>query len=677
MIARVGLGAVLLLAAALRLWRLDQNGFDNEYYAAAVRSMAASAHAFLYNAFDPAGFVSVDKPPVALWVQVLSAKLIGFSCLSVLLPQVLEGVASVWLVHHLVRRAFGVPAGLLAALFLALTPVSVAVDRSGNTESCLALVLLLAAWALLKAAEAGSRRHLLLAMALIGLGFNVKMLAAWVVLPTFALVYLIGAPLARRRRIADLALGGAVLVLVSAPWVLAYDLTPADRRPFAGSSAHNSMVELAVGHNAIGRFVRLTGAPRQTRGDAAPSGETARAVADGADTAPRLGGLARLFVRAPVGPLRLADGLLAAQVEWLFPLALLGLVAGALDGRLRRPIGAAHLAVGLFAGWAITYAAVYSWAGGIFHFYYLSTMAPPLAALAGIGVAWLWRSYGRDDARALCLPVALLLTAAWQVYVEAQTLGWRAGRVPALMTVLFPAGDWRAGLHIALLAGVVVAAGWTLALALLGARRHVTRAFALPALGVGVAALLVLPAAWSLSAVLVKGIAVLPSADLVRLAPGALTSESRARAQGAVAASTAALIDFLARQRQGERYLLATSSTRAAAPIILETGEPVMALGGFHGLDQILTPADLARRVEAHQVRFVMLGDLSPISERMGGDAALAPMADWVRANGALVDPALWRPDGRRRGRTADWQLYDLRPAPAGSAAPGATSRPR
>jgi 4-amino-4-deoxy-L-arabinose transferase-like glycosyltransferase len=197
--------AVLLLALALRLWHLTQNGWGNEYYTAGVLSMTTSWWNFLYNSFDPAGFVSVDKPPVALWIQVASVKLFGFNGLSVIMPQVLEGVASVWIIYHLVQRRFGVWAGLLAALFLAITPISVAIDRSSNTDSCLVLVLLLAAWALTRAIEDGSRGFLLLSMALVGLGFNVKMLAAFVVLPTFVLVYFLAAPLAWSRRIKDLA----------------------------------------------------------------------------------------------------------------------------------------------------------------------------------------------------------------------------------------------------------------------------------------------------------------------------------------------------------------------------------------------------------------------------------------------------------------------------------------
>src|SRR5215471_9009139 len=183
-----GLAGVMALGLGLRLWRLGQNGYGTEYYSAGVRSMMDSPHNFFFNSFDPAGFVSLDKPPVALWIQVASVKLLGFNGLAVLLPQVLEGLASIALVYWLVARRFGEGAGLLAALFLAVTPISVVIDRSTNTDSCLVLVLLLAAWALAVATERGSGALVALAMALVGVGFNVKMLAAFVVLPTLALL---------------------------------------------------------------------------------------------------------------------------------------------------------------------------------------------------------------------------------------------------------------------------------------------------------------------------------------------------------------------------------------------------------------------------------------------------------------------------------------------------------
>ncbi|HEV2056377.1 MAG TPA: glycosyltransferase family 39 protein [Methylomirabilota bacterium] len=656
MLVRLGLIAILFLAAVLRLWRLDQNGFGNEYYTAGVRSMSASWHNFLYHAFDPAGFVSVDKPPVAMWIQVAAVKLFGFHGLSVLVPQVLEGLAAVWLVYHLVQRRFGPPAGLLAALFLAVTPVSVAVDRSSNTESCLLLFLLLAAWALTRAAEAGSRRFLLLAMALIGVAFNVKMLAAFVVLPTFALVYLLGAPVGLRRRLVDLTLGGLILTLVSLSWVAVYDLTPADKRPYAGTTDSNSVLELTVGPYGIGRFVRQT-RPSATVASESRVGQaeaTGSAVDAGRGVEPRLRtAWSRLFVRAPVGPLRLSDGQLAGQVGWLFPLALAGLAFGAVREPLRRPLAPAHLALVLWAGWALTYAVVYSAAGGFFHFYYLVTMAPPLAALAGIGAVSLRRWSVDGGWRAGPVLVTLVLNAAWQLYIDARALDGYDG--------------WQSWLHRALIGGTLAAVIVLAGCSLRRARSRAVRRLTAGALGVGVAALLILPLAWALSSVLVTGISVLPSADLARLLAADGGPGSRLQLRTEASANVSRLISFLTSNRQGERYLLATSTTMLAAPIIIQTGQSVMARGGFHGLDPILTPEKLAGMAAARQVRFVMLGDLSVVSRRLGAEVAQEPIAQWVRSNGRLVDAALWRPPGSRR--TA-MRLYDLRPDAALVTAP-------
>ncbi len=655
MLTRLALTVVLLLAAALRLWRLDQNGFGNEYYTAGVRSMMTGWRNFLYHSFDPAGFVSVDKPPVALWIQVASVKLFGFHGLSVLLPQVVEGVAAVWILHRLMQRRFGAPAGLLAALFLALTPVSVAVDRSSNTESCLILTLLLAAWALLRAAEDDSRRFLLLSMALVGAAFNVKMLAAFVVLPAFALVYLLGTPFVWRRRLVDAATAALVLVAVSASWIVVYDLTPPANRPYAGTTDTNSIAELVVGPYGIGRFVRQVrpsvaadGAPGARTGTA-PAVRTSAVSERPAETGPRTG-LARAFVRVPAGPLRLADGQLAGQVGWLLPLALMGAVLGARRDRFRRPLGPAHLSLILWLTWAVIYGVVYSTAGGIFHFYYLSTMAPPMAALAGIGVVSLWQGVLERGWRALLLPVTLLVTAAWQLYVDAGAFGGWRDLLGDLTAVRESTGAWRSQLHLAIAVASLTAAATLLATSVRPARR-----VAVGALALGVFASLALPTAWALSSVLVPGPGVLPSADLARLVPSG-AADPRGRGRFIDGESLSTLVAFLQANRGTQRYLLATSSTTLAAPIIIQTGEPVMARGGFHGLDPILTPDKLARIVEAGELRFVMLGDLSLVSRRMGAEIAGRPIADWVRANGKPVDPALWR--GTRRGLA----LYDLRP---------------
>src|SRR5665213_766046 len=251
----LGLFSILVLAAGLRLWGLDQNGYGNSYYAAAVRSMMMNWHNFFYVSFDPVGWVTVDKPPVSLWFQTLSAKLLGFSGFSLIFPQVVEGILSVALVYFLVRRRFDAWAAWIAALAIAVGPISVAVDRYNNTDECLVFVLLLAAWAMSLAVEKSSRGLLLLALALVGIGFNTKMLVAFIVLPTFYLLYWVGAVVPWKRRFADLIIGSLVLAVVALSWPLAVDFTPASERPFVGSTQDNSMISLSLGWNGFQRLL--------------------------------------------------------------------------------------------------------------------------------------------------------------------------------------------------------------------------------------------------------------------------------------------------------------------------------------------------------------------------------------------------------------------------------------
>jgi 4-amino-4-deoxy-L-arabinose transferase-like glycosyltransferase len=491
----LGLLFALGVAGLLRLWNLQQNGWGTTYYTAAVRSGMESWHNFFYLAFDPGGYVSVDKPPVALWVQVLSAKLFGFNQLSVLLPQAIMGILSVLILWHLVRRRFAALAGFLAALALAVTPISVAVERTNNTDACLAFLLLLSGWALIRATEKGSLWLLLLSMFLVGVAFNTKMLAAFVVLPTYYLVYLLGTPVSWRSRLGDLALASFVLFSVSLSWAVLYDLTPEDDRPYADSTQNNSMLTLIVQHNGVERFVRRgRGRPARATGAAAGAGRPAGpqdgpagppgpgpgtagppfagpGFAGGASFGPggvrggpagRGGPGGRGGVGwgggAPVGIWRLAHPHMAGQVLWFLPLALLGLLVAVFQksGVLlslpkEKPRSWAlrpeHQDILLWVGWLATYYVVYSFAGGIFHDYYVLTMAAPMAALTGIGGAALWNCFQAKKGsvplskwRSLLLPLAILLTAAWQALIWLNYPELAKYTVPALFIMAIAGG---------------------------------------------------------------------------------------------------------------------------------------------------------------------------------------------------------------------------------------------
>jgi len=578
------IAVVLLIAAVLRLWRLENNGFGTAYYAAGVRSMLQGAWLFFYNSFDPAGFISLDKPPVAFWIQTAFASVLGYSGWTIHLPQALAGIASVALLYRLVRRPFGVAAGICAALLLAVMPVAVAVDRSNNTDSWLVFFLLLAAAAALR----GRGLSLVAAMALLGVAFNVKMLAALVCGPALLLGWLLAGTLDWRRRLSWMAAGVVTLAVVSLAWAVAFDLTPQDSRPYAGSSHDNSMLELIVVHNGLERFVR---APRTTT---APPPTPAPAPA------PRL----QAYDAVPVGPLRLASPALAAQFAWTLPLAVLGAVFG---WRRRRA------SVALWGTWALTYGVVFSAAGGIFHAYYLAALAPPLAALAGIGCFELWR---RGSGH---LALGLATTALWQGYITGASLGWDATWIgfPLVALLASAAALWRAKRPPAVIGGV---------------------------------ALLILPTLWALSTVFAPGNLTLPSSSLARWLGrddgrgpllsrtyGALTNDPKLRA-------------FLQEHRGETPFLLATPNALLAASIIIHSGQPVMAFGGFFGTDPVLSVDAFAKRVEQGEVRFAVLGNA-----RRPRD-----FERWVQAHGTPVDPDLWRslPTEPRRSIV----LYDLAP---------------
>src|SRR6516162_3311899 len=252
---RLGLGGVLLLAAVLNFWRLDSLGFANSYYASAIRSMLDSWHNFFFVSFDPGGFVSIDKPPLGFWLQAASARIFGFTPFSIFLPQALAGVLSVLLLYYLVRRHFGVVAGLLAASALAISPISVLTNRNNTIDSTLVLVMLLGAWAVIRAAESGKLRWLLLCAVFVGLGFNVKMLEAYLVVPAYGLLYLLAAPCSIWVRIGHLALAALLMLTISLSWAVAVDMTPAASRPYVGSSQNNSEISLALGYNGIQRLL--------------------------------------------------------------------------------------------------------------------------------------------------------------------------------------------------------------------------------------------------------------------------------------------------------------------------------------------------------------------------------------------------------------------------------------
>jgi 4-amino-4-deoxy-L-arabinose transferase-like glycosyltransferase len=478
---RLGLALVVLLSAVLEFVGLTDEGYANSYYAAGVKSMLTSWHNFFIVSYDSGGFVSIDKPPLGLWIETASAKLFGFSGFSILLPEALAGVLSVALLFHLVARSWGPAAGLLAALALAVTPISVVTERNNTIDSLLILTLLLGAWAATLAAEHGRLGMLLVCAVCVGLGFNIKMLQAYLVLPAFALIYLFGAPLSWRKRLGHLALATVVLLVVSLAWAVVVDLTPASQRPFVSDSGTNSELSLMFGYNGLGRFTQAL----------FPGVSVLHILGMNIDLS-----IVPAFASDIGNPgwFRLLSPVLGSQVSWLLPLALVGLVAAtATQVRRRLPLDRRGQSLLLWGGWLLVTGFFFSTAR-FYHLYYLIMFAPSVAALTGIGLAVLWRLYatrsenGRwwRDWSAWLLPAALLVTAAVQVSFLGGYPNWSA---------------WLSPLAIggAVIAALVLIAG-RLRLNLLVAPERllsVTPRGALAAAAIGVAALLSAPTTWA------------------------------------------------------------------------------------------------------------------------------------------------------------------------------------
>lgn len=246
--------AIMILALGLHLYNLNSIGDANAYYTAAVKSMLMSWKNFFFAAAEPGGSVSVDKPPLGLWIEALFAYCLGVSGVSVSLPNILAGIMGIPLLFSMVKRHMGELGGLVAAFVLAITPVFVATNRNNTMDGLLVFFLLMAAWAFLHATEMGKLRWLLLGAFIVGLGFNIKMMQAFLPLPAFYGLYFFGSKEGWLRKIINLALATILLLVVSFSWAIAVDLTPSDQRPYIGSSGNNTVMGLIFGHNGISRL---------------------------------------------------------------------------------------------------------------------------------------------------------------------------------------------------------------------------------------------------------------------------------------------------------------------------------------------------------------------------------------------------------------------------------------
>jgi 4-amino-4-deoxy-L-arabinose transferase-like glycosyltransferase len=554
------LGAVTSVSLLMNLWGLSANGYGNYYYAAAVKSMSQSWHNFFFLSFDPEGFISVDKPPVFLWIDTASVWLFGFSSWALLLPSAIAGVASVVLVWYVTKRYFGAMAATMAGLVLALTPIVVVTSRLNQPEPFYVLALIGAAVCLLRSLE-GNRwlAWIVAAGVLVGVAFNTKMLVAWIPGPAFVAAIVLGVEgpwrEAWRRWLPRVAVLGIATLVVSVSWMVVVDSWPADQRPYIGGSTDNSVRDLIFGYNG---FERL----EQKGNTVAPAPVSGAALTGNAPLGDGTPGIARLL-EEPAG----------RQVAWLLPLALIGGLASLWQWRDQRLLRAF---VVLWLGWLVSFCIVFSFSQGTFHSYYTSVLGPGMAILAGAGFIAFAQLAGVHRAWLLPALVAIALTALVQVVVSGRADGFFEWLRPLML--------------------LVVALG--LGLCALSMRQP--RIAVLPGLVVVALGFLLIPGVWS------GYEAAHAVADPARPKAGPRPSNSEEFFTGrATETETAALAAFLAAQADGNlRWLLVVDDAKDAAILSVDYGLSVLPLGGYTGNDPTIMLDEFAELVASGQIRF-------------------------------------------------------------------------
>ncbi len=661
---RPALFALLVGTGFLYVWGVGRSGWANSFYAAAVQAGTKSWKAFFFGSSDASNFITVDKPPASLWVMELSARIFGVNYWSLLVPQALEGVATVGLLYGTVRRWFAPGAALLAGTVVALTPVATLMFRFNNPDALLTLLLTGAAYATVRALEYGRSRWLVLAGALVGFGFITKMLQALILMPVLALVYLLAGPPKLGRRILQVVYSGLALVVAGGWWVAAVQLTPAADRPYIGGSTDNNLLNLIFGYNGFGR---LTGNE---------TGSVGGGVGVGGANAWGPVGWDRLFLKEMGG-----------QISWLIPGALIGLAAVlCLTWRAPRTdrVRSAFL---LFGGWLLLTGAVFSFAHGIIHPYYTVALAPAIGALVGMGASTLW-ARRRQVLPRLALAAAIGASIAWAFVI----LGWSPTWYPFLRWVI-------------LVVGILAA----LAIAL------VPRARGLLAAGIaslGIASVIAAPAAYSLQTASTSHSGAIPSAgpavqggggfggggfgggggrfgfarNGITLPPG-FTLPNGARIRnglhipgsffrpggagaglfgggrppgaaggfgggggrfgggrfGGGGGAAGGLLDgsvpgkqltaLLGADATHYSWVAATTGSNTASGYQLATGDPVMAIGGFNGTDPAPTLAQFEQYVAEGRVHYYISGGGFGGGQGANGRSDASQISSWVTSH--------------------------------------------
>ena len=591
------LPVLLALTGTLYLFGALHNGMANSYYAAAVQAASQDWTAWLFGSLDAANYVSIDKPPLATMVMGLSARLFGFSSFSMLLPSVLAGVGSVWLVYASVKRQFGFMSAAIAGMVLAMTPVAVLMFGFNNPDAILTLMLTASGYAFLRSLE-GKRPLLWLGLAglFTGLAFNTKMLQGLMVLLAMVLVYLVFAKPPIVTRFLHVMFAGVITTMSTLWWSMLVWLTPAGSRPWVGSTNDNNIWSLIFGYNGLGRLLGGRG------GGGGPDG--ASMMPGGMGGGPGGGhGPGGTGFGGQTGIFRIFNNDFGPNIAWLLVLALArgGLLLWILRKTPRTNRGRA--AVIFWMLWLLIHIVIFSMTSGVIHPYYVVVMAPAVAALVGISLPFLWGAYTRRKPYAWLLPVLVGVTAIIAVMI----LGY-AGTMTWLMWIVGLFG--LAGM-IGLLVNLYAPRRWLQNLAIVAALAACTLA----------------PTVYTLATVNVAHTGSIPTAGPSSTAMrGSNNETSQADSQ---------LVQYLVERQHGATWLVAVASANESAAIQLTSGQPVMAVGGFNGSDTPLTLEQFKQLVKAGKVNYYAISSHGRGGGPGGGNNEITA---WVKQTGAVVN---------------------------------------
>ncbi|MBK8824501.1 MAG: glycosyltransferase family 39 protein [Anaerolineales bacterium] len=578
---------IMAFSFGMHMYNIESIGDANAYYTAAVKSMLQSWSNFFFVAAEPGGSVTVDKPPLGLWIEAVFAYFLGVSGFSVSLPNILAGVFGIPLLYAMVKKYMGELAGLVAAFVMAITPVFVATNRNNTMDGLLVFFLLLAAWAFIKATESENVSWLLLGAFIVGLGFNIKMMQAFLPLPAFYALYFFGSKTGWLRKIVNLGLATVLLLAVSLSWAVAVDLTPADSRPYIGSSEDNSVMGLIFGHNGVSRLGNNRVNPQQN-GQAPANGQDGPGGQQG-------GGTPFSQETGTPGVLRFFTSPLSKQMSWLLPFALISVVLALFGSRIKLPIeSGVHKALILWGGWLLTCIVFFSMVSGIFHSYYAIMLAPALGAMVGIGFAQLWSWSADKKWTGAVLVLSAVVTIGFQYFATTQygESSW-----------------WMLGSGLLLGLGIIL---------MVIQKRHLAYVTIL-------AAMMVIPMYWTVMTVVANSDINLPTAYTGN---NQQASQPPRQQSGAGSSMNEKMLAYLQTNTADVKYLLAVPSSQNGATFVIETGRPVLYMGGFGGQDDVVSAEDLSALVANGELRYVLYG-----GERGGKE----DIASWLKASCSVV----------------------------------------